>query len=147
MSLMVSTKKRKNHLVFTMWYAVTLTGWWNSTCPRLWFFASDSIMSCFSMHDSFHCINSPTSSLFQLWLRQLIAQYKSLPLYPMGVFWNVVSVIQKLFWLTLLYSAEHQPLAHLLAWLVILFSKGNITGGNLCRKRKWLFWWVKYRQF
>ena len=40
-----------------LWNAMTLTRWWNSTCPRLWFFASDSIMSCFSMHDSFHCIN------------------------------------------------------------------------------------------
>ena len=40
-----------------LWNAMTLARWWNSTCPRLWFFASDSIMSCFSMHDSFHCIN------------------------------------------------------------------------------------------
>ena len=61
-------------------------------------------------------------------MTEAIAQYKSLPLYLMGVYRNVVSVIQKLFLLTLLYSAEHQPLAHLLAWLVILFSKGNITG-------------------
>lgn len=73
-------------------------------------------------------INSPTSSLFHAVITEANAQYKSLPFYAMGLYRNVVSVMQKLFLLTLLYSAEHQPLAHLLALLVILFSKGNITG-------------------
>lgn len=74
---------------------------------------------------------SPTSALFHAVITEANAQYKSLPFYAMGLYRNVVSVMQKLFLLTLLYllySAEHQPLAHLLALLVILFSKGNITG-------------------
>ena len=76
-------------------------------------------------------INSPTSSLFHAVITEANAQYKSLPFYAMGLYRNVVSVMQKLFLLTLLYllySAEHQPLALLLALHVILFSKGNITG-------------------